>query len=126
MKYLMIFSLSVLCLSAGAQNWAETDFYEVRVDAVSPEVDANDFPEEGYERSNHQSFKKRSSLPIVAKRDQAFAASDLLEEVKEMDDLDRDRLWFFAGKLSLGALIKRYPNISQKKLEKLQAVVSDE
>ena len=124
---LFIFSiLLTTAISSYAQDTnKQPQFYEVRVDAVSPEVDANDFSDE-YQRKNHENFKKRSSLPTVVKRDQAFVAASLKEEVKKMDDLDRDRLWYHAGKLSLEALIKRYPQIPEEKLEKLQELVGHE
>lgn len=100
------------------------NFYEVRVDAVSPEVDAKDFPAE-YKRTNVPPAQKRTSLPDVRERNESFAKSKIEAEIKKMDELDKDLLWMRAKKETLEKLTGRYPNIPREKLQSLQALVKE-
>ncbi len=117
----MIALICGLCLSAGLRA-DEAPFYEVHVDGVSSEVDANEFPPE-FKRSNVE-FKQPTSLPKVKARDEAFSKAGILRDIAGFDDLDRDLLWHQAKKLSPQELAKKYPTLDAEKLKSLHQELS--
>lgn len=107
------------CLGVTAE---ETPFFEVRVDGLSPDVDANAFPAE-FKRTNVV-VQEKTHLPKVEVRDSAFSKAGLSRDVASLDDLDRDLLWHHAQKLSESELIKKYPKIEASKLKNLKKELS--
>lgn len=94
----------------------------VTIISVDPKVDARDFGgnHEFQNRSRKSLTAQKSQMPSSVKRELAFTESDLTEETRQMDALDRDILYLYAEQRSLGESSKKFPNIPQAKLKGLK------
>ena len=64
--------------------------------------------------------QKKSPLVVREKREDSFKKADLLEDIKKMDELDRDLLFYKAQTYSQTDLIKEFPDLKSDKLMKLK------
>ncbi len=62
-------------------------------------------------------------LPSRSQRISAFAKADLEESTASLDELEQDLLYWRAGHQSLENLEARYPHLSPRQLQRLQAVL---
>lgn len=63
---------------------------------------------------------KKSQLPDRDLREAAFTKAGLTEEIKKMDEIDRDLLFYKAKNSSIEELKKEYPSIDIEKIKKLK------
>jgi hypothetical protein len=66
--------------------------------------------------------KKKSQLPERDLREAAFEKAGLAEEIKKMDEVDRDLLFYKAKNNSVEELKKEYPSIDIEKIKKLKSL----
>jgi len=93
------------------------------VQAMQPGLDDSAFGDHVHKFGYDHLQAAPTSLPDVARRDDDFVKANLTEEVKSLDDLDRDFLWLKAKRLELKALVAAYPQIKKEKLEELKKLV---
>ena len=63
---------------------------------------------------------KKSQLPDRDLREASFVKAGLTEEIKKMDEIDRDLLFYKAKNSSIEELKKEYPGIDIEKIKKLK------
>lgn len=73
-----------------------------------------------------EKFEQRPSLlPDREVREMAFHKADLMSDIKDLDELDRDLLFYKSKENSLNDLEKEFPKLSPEKLKKLKLSHND-
>jgi len=65
---------------------------------------------------------KKSQLVDRDRREAAFVKAGLSDEIKKMDELDRDLFYYKVKENSLSEIQKEFPDISIEKIKKLKAI----
>lgn len=69
--------------------------------------------------------QKPSILPDREVRERAFHKAELISDIKDLDELDRDLLFYKSKENSLKDLTKEFPKLSPEKLKKLKLSHND-
>jgi hypothetical protein len=124
MKLFAIFLL--LGITASYSVWAEEEYdptFKVEVHSLDEDIDLTPLDSPYYNK--HEGIEEEEpeiadSLPPIRIRDLVYQNIELTNDIKDMDDLDKDMLWRWAKRLSVEELQKKYPNISSEKLKALK------
>ena len=117
----------IICLSIFSSAWAAEKSEKPKVWVKTYDSDANiaamnskNNPVQFVEDANDDGV-----APDPAIREAAFQNSGLLDQIKGLDQLDRDFLFLRAGYFSEAELISHYPNLNPENLKKLQSMIKN-
>lgn len=121
MKIFMILLFSL----AAMFSFAQEEEQKVHVHALDESVDLTPLNRPEYKKyQGVGEFKSASdTLPSPKKLDELFKQAGMSEDVKEMDQLDKDLLYKKIVRRSVEDVANSYPQISKEKLYKLKALV---
>lgn len=121
MKLLITFTMILL----SSLIYAQDEEQKVYVHSLDENVDLSSLERKEYKKIQGEGEVKNAStkLPSPKKLDQIFKEANLEQEVKDMDQLDKDMLFRKIVKYSVDDVATSYPLINKEKLVSLKKIV---
>jgi hypothetical protein len=121
MKLIITFTMILLSSSIYAQEEEQ----KVYIHSLDENVDLSSLERKEYKKIQGEGEVKSAStkLPSPKKLDQIFKEANLEQEVKDMDQLDKDLLFRKIVKYSVDDVATSYPLINKEKLITLKKIV---
>ena len=122
-----VFFISSFLFATGALA-ADQNAPIVHVDQMDESVPVEQLQGPGIEVHTVAEQKKNNSwsLPIVKEREDAFAIAKLDEELKDLDQYDRDMLYLRAKNSNYDALVAQYAHLPKEKLKVLASLLKEQ